>query len=351
MIATLFLTAAIQPQTMAQKADALIQQAVTSNKIPSLVAALVVNGKVVLQKYYGTKTLGKSQPPDGDTVYGIGSLSKALTEFGAMTLVDDGKLDLNQTAGFYLPQLPAAWKPIKVINFMTHTSGIPDGGLKGATSLYGGFNDFAAKHPLAFKPGTNQLYSNLNFAVVGALIEKISGQKYADFMQARMWGPLKMTHTGPWTTKLKGNKATGYTNVGGKVHASKGEVDVNAFGIPSGGLVSTLDDLLAWANAMLGTQVLSESGYEQMFTPLVPPGNTKPWHFTPGWQSRYANGVQILAKNGAVEGYCSMMQMVPSKGAALIMVWNLKGKGVDLWSTSAQIWQQTLGLPPPTKGS
>lgn len=332
---------------IARKVDRILQQAIAEHRIPALAAALLIDGKPVLVRTYGTKTLGPSASPDAGTVFGLGSTSKAMTAFGLMILVDQGKLDLSRPVGQILPKLPPAWRSIPLLNFATHTSGLPDGGLagvKGATP-WEVFANWAKAHPPQFQPGANQLYSNVNFAVIGAVIEQVSGRKYTDFMRGSFWGPLGMKSTGPWTTHLKGNMASPYNERQGRVVEAKQGVGVTPNGIPSGGLVSTLDDMLAWESALRERRLLSGATYDAMFTPLVPPGSKANWHFSPGWQVRDAAGTKVIAKNGSVSGYMSMIQLVPSKGASLILLWNLQSRGGDLWRESATIWQQALGLP------
>ncbi|HRF59098.1 MAG TPA: serine hydrolase domain-containing protein [Fimbriimonadaceae bacterium] len=350
MLSLLVFAAVPQPSAtdvMAGKVDKILQQAIADHQLPALAAAFLVDGKPVLVRTYGKKTLGQSAGPDADTVFGIGSTSKAMTAFGLMILVDQGKLELSRPVGQILPQLPKDWQPIPLLNFVTHTSGLPDGGLAGTkgSTPWEVFGNWAKGHPLQFKPGANQLYSNVNFAVAGAVIEKVSGQKYADFMRKAVWGPLGMTRTGPWTTFLKGNMASPYNMRQGKVVAARQGVGVTPTGIPSGGLVSTLDDMMAWEAAIRERRLMGGATYDAMFTPVVPPASKATWHFSPGWQIRDAGGTRVIAKNGSVSGYMSMIQLVPTKGASLILLWNLQSQGADLWRESAIIWHQALGLP------
>ncbi|MBX7134052.1 MAG: beta-lactamase family protein [Fimbriimonadaceae bacterium] len=331
--------------TTVQQVDGILTHAVRDSNLPSIAAAFVLDGKVVLKKTYGVKTLGKTDAPNDDTVYGIGSTSKAMTAFGLMILVDQGKLNLNDPVGNYLPKLPESWKPIKVINFLTHTSGLPDGRLQDAKGkdTWEQFSNWAASHPIKFKPGTDQQYSNLNFAVAGQLIEQVSKTKYLSFMQTEVWGPLRMSRTGSWVEKLNGNMASPY--MGPSNRLAKVGVNVVPAGIPSGGLVSSLNDMLAWEEAMRERRLLNPGTYEEMFTPVIPPQSKAIWHFSPGWQVRRGNKMTVIAKNGSVQGYMSMIQMVPERGAAIILLWNVQNPKASMWKECATIWNQVLGIP------
>lgn len=331
--------------TTAQQVDSVLTHAVRDSNLPSLAATFVLDGKVVLKKTYGVKALGKADVPDANTVYGIGSTSKAMTAFGLMILVDQGKLDLSAPVGNYLPKLPNSYKAIKVINVLTHTSGVPDGRLQDAKGkdTWEQLANWAKAHPLKFKPGTDQLYSNLNFAVAGLLIEQISETKYLMFMQREVWGPLRMRCTGSWVEKLNGNMASPY--MGPNNRLAKVGVNVVPAGIPSGGLVSSLNDMLAWEEAMRESRLLNPNTYDKMFTPVIPPQSKAIWHFSPGWQVRRGNKMTVIAKNGSVQGYMSMIQMVPERGAAIILLWNVQNPKASLWKECATIWNQVLGIP------
>ena len=120
-------------------------------KIPGAIVGVVRNGEVVLAKGYGEKQRGSNEVPTRDTVFHIGSLSKALTAVGAMMLVDQGKLDVDKPAAAYVQGLPASWKAITVKQFLAHTSGITDKPGQPAS-----FADAIAEYqklPLAFEPG------------------------------------------------------------------------------------------------------------------------------------------------------------------------------------------------------
>ena len=185
-------------QEIQTEADRIVRQMMTQNGIPGVVLAVVKNGKVVVEKGYGTKSTDSDQPPDENTVFYIGSLSKAITAVGAMMLVDKGKLKLDDPASRYMKDLPREWNNITVRQFMTHTSGIPElpkSQKKRENTIAEAFQ-LAAGLPMAFTPGTDEKYNNFNFAVIGHLIEEISGQSYTDYMRNNLFAPLGMNHTG-----------------------------------------------------------------------------------------------------------------------------------------------------------
>jgi len=346
----LTLPAAARPPSSASSrlatiADPVMQVAMDRHRTPGLMLAVVDNGRLVLQKGYGVRSLPSGTVPGADTVFAIGSISKAITAVGTMLLVQDGKLKLNDPAAKYLSGLPESWRRITVRQFMTHTSGIPRivGAPTFATAL-----KRAAVMPLKFKPGSDQDYNNFNFAVVGKIVEAISGQPYLDFMQQRVFAPLQMGSTGVGVDSI--DRATGYVAGAGGLHSAAPDFTAGDYGVPAGGLESSAADLLKLEAALREGRILQPDATCQMWTPAVPPGTHYAWNFTPGWQRRVSNGTLVIAKNGAVTGFTSMIQMVPSRGEAVILLWNLKHRGNDFWSASAQLLHRAFGIPLPVPG-
>ncbi len=321
-------------------ADRVIGNATHRFQIPGLILGIVQNGQVVLTKGYGVKKLGGNEVPDENTVFAIGSVSKALTAVGAMMLVDKGRIKLDDPISVYLHNLPRLWERITVRQYMTHTSGIPD------FPKSGSFEEAVrrvATRPLLFPPGTQQRYTNANFAVIGQLIEAVSGQPYLKYMHDAVFAPLAMDSTGSYRQFLKkSDHATGYQGQAPNQHEA--DLNIAGYGIPSGGIASTLSDLLKLNAALLQQKLMGPATYKEMYTRTIPPGSETPWHFTPGWQARMAGKDEVIAKNGMVAGYACQWHFVPARDIAVIMIWNLSGKD-DLWANTAQILWQGFGIP------
>jgi CubicO group peptidase (beta-lactamase class C family) len=332
-------------QEIQTEADRIVEQMMKQNGIPGVVLAVVKNGKVVVEKGYGTKSTDSNQPPDKNTVFYIASLSKAITAVGAMLLVDKGKLKLDDPAGRYMKDLPRAWNSITVRQFMTHTSGIPElprRQKKQEDTIAEAFK-LAAGLPMAFKPGTDEKYNNFNFAVIGHLIEEMSGQSYTDYMRSHLFAPLGMNHTGGGILDRFPNHATGYDGVRGNL--KPGELDVQEFGWPSGGLATTLSDLLKLDEALRSGKLMKRSTYEQMITKAdVGSG-------TPGWFTHDAGGIKLVTKNGyGTMGFSSMYLFTPERGDSVIMIRNFGGKA-EIQSPAEQIMAAVLGIKDVGRGA
>jgi len=320
-------------------ADSIIQPAMREKQLPSLVLGVVKNGQVMVKKGYGVKTLGAGARPDENTVYYIGSLSKAVTAVGLMLLVQQGKVDLNAPASNYLKGLPRSWRHITVAQLMAHQSGIPQ--LNKKLPTFRAMLRSADAIPLSFTPGSKQEYNNFNFAVTGKIIEAVSGMSYLDYMKRNVFGPLGMKGAG--FNIHSRNAATGYRPTPGGSAAIRHEMKGGMYAIPSGHLQSTLADLLKFYDALEAGKLLKPSAYRQMITRINPDLSG-----TPGWFERKAAGDSIVTKNGSVPGFHSIMSFAPGRGDAVIMLWtSRKPKGNGLFKADNELLRRICGVGAP----
>ena len=319
--------------------DRLVETMMQQDGVPGVMIGIVKDGEVAYKKGYGVKRLGLEGIPDENTVFYIGSLSKALTAVGAMLLVQEGKLDLGAPASRYITNLPGKWQTITVKQFMTHTSGIPEIAKrkKNSQENISAVYSIMADMPMDFKSGAKQVYNNFNYAVTGHLIEVVGGTPYIDYMTAKVFKPLGMDHTGSGQISPE-NHATGYLQRrNGKMNES--EPDIVAFGVPSGGLETNLADLLKLEASLRKNTLLRPRFLKMMIAPVE--GFTA----TPGWFTRTAGDVTVISKNGASGGFSSFFSFVPDRGDAIIMLRNIQGKGVGIQGPSIAILNACCGIP------
>lgn len=154
---------------------------------------------IVLDKGYGFANLEWNVPNSPTTKFRLGSITKQFTSASIFLLEERGKLKVDDPVKKYMPDAPAAWDKVTIFNLLTHTSGIPS---------FTGFSDYASTEaipttpeklvarfrakPLEFQPGEKWSYSNSGYVLLGYLIEKISGQPYANFVQENIFIPLGM---------------------------------------------------------------------------------------------------------------------------------------------------------------
>jgi CubicO group peptidase (beta-lactamase class C family) len=306
--------------------------------VPGLVLAVVRNGQVVVERGYGVRTPADPQRPDADTLFYIGSLSKALTGVGVELLAERGKLSLDDPASRYVRGMPAAWQRIPIKLFLAHQSGIPELTVKHPT--FEAMLRSADSLPLEFKPGTRQKYNNFNFAVAGKVIEGASGKSYLDFMRQEVFQPLGMTRSGFGQTDPNASPGHYLRKNGQYEVIAKAEPNGGPYGIPSGFIQTTLSDLLRLYRGIQQHKLLTPQRTRELLSP-VSPGMTG----TPGWFAREVGGVKIVAKNGAAAGYSSQFQFAPARGDCVIFLMNLQHQQLGTDALAQDLLRDVCGLP------
>ncbi len=303
--------------------DRIIQSHVDSKQFMGSVL-VAQSGKVLLNKGYGSANLEWDIPDSPQTKFRLGSLTKQFTAAAILLLEERGKLRTDDLVAKYLPDAPASWAKITLANLLTHTSGIPnftsfpDYSTTEATpttpeQLVARFRD----KPLNFQPGEKWEYSNSGYVLLGYLLEKISGQRYQDFVRDNLFAPLGMTESGyDSRAAIILHRAAGYSpGANGPVNA--GYIDMS---IPfsAGALYSTTEDLWRWEQGLFGGKVLTTASLKKMTTPFKN-------DYAYGLAVRTTHGYTVLEHGGGIEGFNTQLAYDPDGKLAVIVLGNLNG--------------------------
>ncbi len=261
--------------------DSIIQQAIADGNIPGAVLVVGHNGALIYRKAYGSRALEpKREPMTLDTVFDLASLTKVIaTTTAVMQLVERGKVRMNDPVAKYLPEFAQNGKEdITVRQLLTHYSGLePDLDLKapwdGKETAY----RMAFAETPAQTPGSGFTYSDINFIVLGALVERVSGETLDTYTAKHIFAPLKMVQTRfvpppLWRAKIA---PTQYDESEHMLRGVVHDPTARRMGGVAGhaGLFSTADDLAKFAQALLngGGGILSAVAVEKMTSPEQPP--------------------------------------------------------------------------------
>ena len=179
---------------------------------------LVARGdEVLLRKGYGSADLEKNIPNAPATKFRLGSVTKQFTAASILLLHEQGRLNIDDSVGKYVPEAPQSWENSSLVHLLTHTSGIPDftglaeyPTLKVHPSTAGNTMSWFRDKPLDFSPGERWRYSNSAYVVLGIVIENISGLSYEQFVRDSIFRPLGMSHSGYTpTTAIAPHHASG----------------------------------------------------------------------------------------------------------------------------------------------
>jgi CubicO group peptidase (beta-lactamase class C family) len=304
---------------------------------------LVVDGdKVLLDKGYGMADLGWGNANAPDVKFHLGSLTKQFTAALVLLLQEDGKLKIDDPVSKYLPDTPKTWEKITLAELLGHTSGIPNftdmkefGVWRMSPHTVDEELAFFKDKPLDFEPGSKFAYSNSNFEVLGAVIEKVSGKKYVDLLQERILTPLGMKDSGLDTDELiLPRRAQGYMQGKDGLVLARSESMTAPWA--AGSMYSTTGDLLKWEHGLFGGKVLNADSLKAMTTPGK--GN-----YGLGVFISDKDGVKVVDHGGGIEGFNTHLAYVPEKRIAIVVLGNVNGGAPG--QMGGQLLDVVLGKP------
>lgn len=318
--------------------------------MPGAAVLAVKNGKVILRKGYGMADLELNVPMRAEMVFRIGSITKQFTSVGIMMLVEEGKVKLEDLITVYLPDYPLKGKNVTVTHLLNHTSGI-----KSYTSMpeFGKMmrKDMEVKklidvfkdQPFDFDPGEKFLYNNSGYILLGAIIEKVSGQKYADFVKKRIFDKAGMVNSiyGEASLVIK-NRARGYSITGnGAMNSSYISMTLP---YAAGSLLSTVDDLYKWNRSLNAGKLISKESLKKLYkrTKL---NNGEEISYSFGFMNIDFKGYREIHHGGGINGFISNKLYIPEEDIFVAVLSNSTGSKTSTQFVSQWIATLLLGKP------
>lgn len=283
---------------------------------PGITIIVVKDGKTLLRKGYGLADVAQRRPLTPDTVLHIASITKQFTSTAVLMLVDEGKIKLDDDITVYLPDYPTHGKKISIEHLLTHTSGIVSYTSKDNTDrpkdpTVQQMIDTFKNDPLEFAPGSRYKYNNSGYYLLGAIIEKVSGETYDKFVEKRIFVPLGMTRTA-----YQGHERGKTVPALGYIQSPQGFTPSPPI-IPSGpyaagALVSTVDDLARWDAAVSNGKLLKAASWQRAFTPYVL-STGKETTYGYGWELGSFRGAKAVFHDGGIDGFNSFALRLPDE--------------------------------------
>jgi CubicO group peptidase (beta-lactamase class C family) len=365
--------------------DAYTAKAVRDWRVPGLAISVVKDGRVVFAKGYGVRELGRPAPVDSQTLFAIGSTTKAMTAAALAMLVDDGKVRWDDPVTRYLPWFqtgdPYVTRELTVRDLLTHR-----GGLGNADYLW-----YESEIPVAevrrrvrfLRPAyslrSGFVYQNIMYAVAGDVVEAASGMPWEEFVRRRILAPLAMTRTVATLreTQTRDNVAAPHDRIDSAIRTiSNASVDPVA---PAGSIWSSVADMAKWmrfildtARAADGRQLLKPATWAELLKPqtiVTPQGFyptarlTRP-HWTTyalGWFQHDYNGRAVSFHTGSIDGMVAIIGLIPDERLGVYVLANLDHAEVrhalmytvfDLWNADPpEAGRRERGYPPQAGGS
>ncbi len=319
--------------------DRFVQSQMKSRKIPGVSVGIYSRGQVLLAKGYGMSDVELSVAVKPETVFQSGSVGKQFVSAAIMMLVEEGKINLDDSIVKYFPNAPESWKPILIKNLLSHTSGLAEyesgerAGPKGPFYLRLDFTEDELVEkvealPIDFKVGEQWSYRNTNYLLLGIIIHKVTGKFYADFLQERIFKPLGMTSTRLISdADIIPNRASGYELHHGELKNQEW-VSPTFNSTADGTLYFNVLDLAKWDGALYGTTLLKQSSLDRMWTvyPLND-GKPNPANYGFGWMMEPMNGHRSTQHGGAWQGFTCFILRYPDDALSVAVLTNLAGGG------------------------
>ncbi len=309
-----------------------IWNALTAGASSSATVAIMDNGKVVYAEGFAMRDREKDLPVEDSTQFNIGSISKVFTTAAVLQLCESGKLELDQPVVNFMPEFTmqdSRYKGITVRMLLNHSSAMPgtyvyNGFASGVDSTYlKNFMKYLSESNLKGDPGVLSVYCNDGFTLAEALIEKISGQTYAEYLQ-NIFNKADMTNTSCYFKEGSSNVAKKYHNEDGSAYPLE---YVNIMG--SGGISSTAVDLCKFSQALLTNQIMSQKSFTEytsaQYASETVPSGTPYTNYGLGWDmvsvaDFVPQGVKVLSKNGGTLEFTSQLYIVPEENLSVAVI-------------------------------
>ncbi|HKV59575.1 MAG TPA: serine hydrolase domain-containing protein [Ktedonobacteraceae bacterium] len=354
----------VQPTITISQADTTIGQLIERQSFSGSIL-VASHGNILLDKGYGMADWQRKQANAPQTQFAIGTMTQAFTATAILLLQQQGKLNIQDPVCKYISSCPAEWQPMTIQMLLTDTSGLTrqlsQADMEATLALPPSPQrsiTYLEKETLDSPPGVAFAYNNMGFIVAGTIIQVVSGQSYADYMRQHMFQPLHMDHTvvvDSAAASQLSTLATGYQTW--QQPADVGNLDFLSVYAPAVGIVSTVEDLYHWNQALTEHTLLPAQTVQQMFTDyqktnvnggcifFLPMATTATCpDYGLGWSVGKEAGHSVDEIAGFFAGYLGYMQRFPDDQYTIIVLANQQNS--DLSTISPTLESVMFHLPP-----
>lgn len=313
-------------QDLASRIDAALAPYFRA-EMPGATVIVVKDGKTVLRRAYGMADTAQGVPMTPDMALRLGSITKQFTAAAILLLQEEGKLSVSDDITRHLPDYPTRGKRITIEHLLTHTSGIasytgkPDYVNRMAQDLtVAQMIDSFKNDPLDFEPGSQYRYNNSGYFLLGAIIERTSGQPYHAFLEQRIFTPLGMHDTyyegfGHSKAPVAAGHSRGAAGFGAAKPLSMSQP------YAAGSLVSTVDDLARWDAAIGAGRLLKPASWQRAFTSYRL-DDGKPTNYGYGWDVSKVQGETAMGHGGGINGFSTHALRFPDQKVYVAVLTN-----------------------------
>ncbi len=344
--------AALSLSEMARHAEDLLARTYPADG-PGAVILVARGDRILFRGARGEADIETHALLQPDSVFRIGSVTKQFTAAALLTLVDAGRVRLDDPLSNYLPDFPEASR-ITIRQLLNHTSGLGDYWRLQNDQAETVQRDFTTdqlialfdREPLQFEPGAGWAYSNSGYVLAGAVIEAASGMPWDAYLRQTLFEPLGMTHTGyGHDPAFAARQVAGYSRVDNELAPMRPMSMTQAYA--AGALVSNADDLLIWNRALHEGRILSETAYQQMITP-VGAAAVEEAQYGFGVLDDRVRGERMLWHGGHIFGFRAWLGYVPGSDISIIILENSDAfESIEIAHVGRRLAAIAMGRPYP----
>ncbi|WP_339251601.1 serine hydrolase domain-containing protein [Sporosarcina sp. FSL W8-0480] len=327
-----------------------VRKVMDVEKIPGVAVAISENGEVIYQKGFGVRDLTTNGPVTPETIFGVASITKSFTALAIMKLVEEGKLQLEDPVSKHLPDFKLKdcgfTDEITIHHLLSHTTGL---GTMERLEKLNGFDEHLRylneiDHTYLGRPAEFICYNNDMFLLLGAVIERITGENYQDFIRRLIINPLGMERTTYDLQELKG-----FENVTVPYVLEEGDPKecpwptLGNYAV-GGGIRSTVLDLLKYGEAYVGEsgKIVGDQYVRKMTTPIHWVSGNSHYGYALKITPDYS-GVTLIEHGGGQPGVSSNFGFILERGITVAVLTNLSNVSADaIWLAAVNA---VLGLP------
>jgi len=338
----------------------LVRRLMARDQIPGVAVGVVERGHIVFARGFGYRDVENHLPVTPDTLFPLGSCSKAFTATAIALLADEGRIVLDTPVRTYLPDFsledPVASATLTTRDLLTHRSGLPRHDLFwyqapfSRDELYGRLRFLEPSGP----PRTRWRYNSLMFVVAGRIVEKVSGESWESFVQARILLPLNMRRTllSAEAMETDSDHASPYAMREGSVQKIPMLKRLSAIA-PAGAVQTSVRDLARWLtfHATRSPRLLGEGLWRELHRPqaeMPAPDQPEVQHpyYALGWIHESYRGHPLVVHNGSIDGFTVHLGFLPETGQGLILLMNRDRATAALMALAYSAYDRLLGLEP-----
>ncbi len=363
LVAALLVAICLPPFGLEAKGDdfaPLIQRLMARDQIPGVAMGIVERGQLVYARGFGYRDVEHHLPVTPDTLFPLGSASKAFTATAIAILADEGKIALDDPVRTYLPDFaladPVASATLTTRDLLTHRSGLPRHDLFWYQAPFS--RDELYRRLRFLEPGgparTRWRYNSLMFVVAGRIVERVAGTSWESFVQTRILTPLNMRRTllSAEAMAADSDHASPYAIRAGRVTRISMLKHLRAIA-PAGAVQTSVRDLARWLTfhatrspALVGDAMWRELHRPQAEMPAPDQPEVQHPYYALGWIHESYRGHPLIFHDGAIDGYIVHLGFLPETGQGLILLMNRDVATAALTALAYSVYDRLLGLEP-----